>query len=484
MAKISKSRIPRRTFLASVGLGLAGIGAGEIVLNHRMAASDAARRMGRLYIVDQVNNRIVHASDGDAQYPPSVVLKTNEAVSGYATKFVYHLGEPVELFFPTPGDQCKSYKEGGCEYGDGITLSSTDLGPGVYRCRYFVDAGVHEVVFSVIDPSRLPGVCLIYPTSTYQAYNKAGGESLYTVGTLETFRVSMHRPLGSTNWYHDPRHNFAHHLLNDMGVDFFAIDSVELHRNPNIVENAHLVVLSQHDEYWSWEMRQGLENHLRRGGHLLSLAGNVMFWKIRVENEDVAIKKISPTPGNDEMETWTGRWDRILPEEKTTGLAWRFAGYPVKDEFASYEDLVAKLTSSAMSRSDYDNSNGLRVLAPNHPVFSRTGLKRHDLFGHQTELLAVEVDGLPLTDQLMIDAARAPLAPPGIRALAYGFAARAASVRRVTTMVDFRFEGKGRVLNFGTIGWVRTAHELGDEVVGRISRNAVELLLSEPRIAT
>ena len=484
MAKSSSFRLPRRAFLASVGVGLAGIGAGAIVLEHKMAASIAERRKGRLYIVDHLRNRIVHAAPGDAEYPPAVVLKTSEAISGYASKFVYRVGEPVELHFPVPGDQCASFRQGGCQYGDSITLSSIGLGPGVYRCRYFVDGEIHEVVFSVIDPSQLPKVCLVYPTSTYQAYNTVGGESLYTVGTLETFRVSTLRPLGSTAPHHDPRRNFAHNLLNDMGVDFYAIDSVELHHNPGILDDADLVMLAQHDEYWSWEMRQALEVHLRHGGNLLCLAGNVMFWKVKFLDDDVAIQKISQTPRDGEIETWTGRWDRIRPEEQTIGLAWRFAGYPVKREFETYEAFAAEFSSDVMSRSEYDDSDGLRVLEPEHAVFSGTGLGKHDLFGQRSRLLDVEVDGLPLTDELTINSARAPLAPPGIRPLTYGFAARVSGIRRVTTMVDFRFEGKGRVLNFGSVGWVRSAHEPGGEVVAKVSRNAVELLLSEPKTTT
>jgi hypothetical protein len=46
-------------------------------------------------------------------------------------------------------------------------------------------------------------------------------------------------------------------------------------------------------------------------------------------------------------------------------------------------------------------------------------------------------------------------------------------------MGDFRFEGRGRVLNFGTIGWVGAA--MRDETVARITGNALELLLTEPR---
>jgi len=142
----------------------------------------------------------------------------------------------------------------------------------------------------------------------------------------------------------------------------------------------------------------------------------------------------------------------------------------------------ADFASNPISRRDYDESNGVRVLLPEHPVFAGTGLGLNDLFGDESELQAVEIDGLPLTDELTVNRKRAPLAPPGVRILTHGYAARIRSLRRVTTMVDFHFEGKGRVLNFGSIGWMRTAYGSGDEIVARISRNAVELLLSEPRV--
>ena len=46
-------------------------------------------------------------------------------------------------------------------------------------------------------------------------------------------------------------------------------------------------------------------------------------------------------------------------------------------------------------------------------------------------------------------------------------------------MVDFRYRGRGRVLHFGTVGWMRNACEVRDPAVRRITLNAIELLLND-----
>lgn len=479
MTHASRPTISRRRILTSIAAGIAGVGVYRLGVDQISAASLAVDRPHRLYVIDHLTGRIVMTSGSGMAIPPSEVVVMGEALTGYASKFVYRSPEPIALFFPAPGVACAGYRDGGCAYGNVVSLPSRALGPGLYRCRYFEGGVAHETVFSVIDPATSPEICLVYPTSTYQAYNKAGGESLYSTGTLEASVVSMRRPLGVPKWYHDPRRNHADAILHRMGHAFSAIDSVALHEDPGILDGVHLLVLAQHDEYWSFEMRRHVEAHLRRGGNLLCLAGNVMFWKVQFANDNVLLKKINPRSDEDAIETWTGRWDRIRPEEQTTGLAWRFGGYPVKREFISYEALADKLGASAFSRQEYAASDGVQVLLPQHPVFAGTGLARNATFGVESELLSVEIDGLPMTADMTIDRGRAKDAPPGIRALTTGHAARVKGLRRIASMVDFRFEGKGRVINVGTIGWLNAAHVHGDDTVRTITGNAVGLLLED-----
>ena len=479
MPRLSWSSVSRRAFIAATGLGLAGIGAGALSLN-RLVVSGAGDtpRPWRLYLLDHLSNRVVMES-GDGAAPPAVaVIGELDELSGYASRFVYRKGEPIELYFPAPGDACSSHRDDGCVYGDRVALPSDGLQPGLYRCRYFVDDTAHEVMFSVVDPDRLPPVCLVYPSSTYQAYNKAGGENLYSVGTLETFHVSMLRPLGSPTWFHDPRHNHAHTLLASNHVDFFAIDSAELDAGSPMLDEVRLFVLAQHDEYWSWNMRDRIERHLRRGRPLLCLSGNVMFWKVRFENDNVAVQKISPTPSAGELETWTGKWSRILSEERTMGLAWRYGGYPVKREFETFADFQKNVVKGSLTHEAFERSDGIEVMAPEHPLFAGTGLGRHDVFGDEVELLSVEVDGAPIDQDNAVDRTRAPHAPPEMNILARAWSSKAHRIRSFGTLADFRFEGRGRVINVGTIGWVKAA--LHDDTVARVTSNAFSLLLDEP----
>ena len=103
----------------------------------------------------------------------------------------------------------------------------------------------------------------------------------------------------------------------------------------------------------------------------------------------------------------------------------------------------------------------------------------NEVFGAESELLSVEIDGLPMADDMSIDRDRAKNAPPGIRALASGHAARVNGVRHIASMVDFRYQGKGRVINVGSIGWLKAAQMHADQTVQRVTRNAIGELLED-----
>ena len=70
----------------------------------------------------------------------------------------------------------------------------------------------------------------------------------------------------------------------------------DLHADPNILNGYKCAVLIGHDEYWSWDMRKGLDDWIEAGGHLARFAGN-MNWQIRYENDglvQVAYKGNAP----------------------------------------------------------------------------------------------------------------------------------------------------------------------------------------------
>ena len=58
----------------------------------------------------------------------------------------------------------------------------------------------------------------------------------------------------------------------------------DLHFSPEILAGYDCVVFVGHDEYWTWEMRDAVDDYVERGGHAARFAGNFM-WQTRLEDE-------------------------------------------------------------------------------------------------------------------------------------------------------------------------------------------------------
>jgi len=57
----------------------------------------------------------------------------------------------------------------------------------------------------------------------------------------------------------------------------------ELHFSPEILEGYDCVAFVGHDEYWTWEMRDAVDNYVDGGGRAARFAGNFM-WQTRLED--------------------------------------------------------------------------------------------------------------------------------------------------------------------------------------------------------
>lgn len=216
-------------------------------------------------------------------------------------------------------------------------LSRTD---GVQDDNHIVfvvrnDAGHSDVVFKTSD-------------TTWQAYNRWGGNSLYfgdsTVAPGRAAKVSYNRPFSTredTPWGRD--FVFANEypmvrFLEANGYDTSYIGGLDADVRGTLIKNHKTFLSVGHDEYWSGGERANVEAARDAGVHLAFLSGNEVYWKTRWENsidasntpgrtlvtykETRANAKIDPSP------QWTGTWrdprfsppsDGGRPENSLTG---------------------------------------------------------------------------------------------------------------------------------------------------------------------
>ncbi|MBV8973673.1 MAG: hypothetical protein JOY74_01015 [Sinobacteraceae bacterium] len=214
----------------------------------------------------------------------------------------------------------------------------------------------------------------------------------------------------SAGWASYDRHFFQWAERAGFGVDLAS--QHELHFNPEILAGYDCVVCVGHDEYWTWEMRDAIDEYVERGGHVARFAGNFM-WQTRLERSGKAqicykyrARAEDPVYRSDDPSRTTGSW-----EAKETGRpgALTFGLNATDGLYAGWGGCAPR------------GVRGFPVYRPEHWAFAGTGLCYGDLLGAAGHAFGYEVDGL---DYLIRGGLPEPSetsgAPPGLEILALG----------------------------------------------------------------
>lgn len=172
------------------------------------------------------------------------------------------------------------------------------------------------------------------------------------------------------------------------GIEFDVISQYDLHNDPNLLTPYQCAVIVGHDEYWSRDMRDNLDNFIDKGGNLARFGGN-FCWQIRLEDgnqKQVCYKYRArdedPVMGTDQQAQLTSAWEDSIvnyPGASTMGLN-GFAGVYVG-------------VGATMPRSQ----RGFTVYRSDHWAFENTDLYFGDIFGEDAGIYGFEVDGVDFT---------------------------------------------------------------------------------------
>ncbi|MFI7706010.1 DUF4082 domain-containing protein [Nonomuraea sp. NPDC049480] len=220
-------------------------------------------------------------------------------------------------------------------------------------------SGLSQMIFVVRDDARNSEILLQTSDATWQAYNRYGGNSLYAGQPANrAYKVSYNRPFDSRSRFFNDEYPMVR-WIEANGYDVSYISNVDTASQGAQILNHQVFMSSGHDEYWSNEMLNSVQNARDNGVHLAFFSGNEVFWKTRWEpsidgnntpfrtlvcyKETLANAKIDPSP------QWTGTWrdprfsppsDGGRPENALTGTLFRINGrahnaITVPAEFAS-----------------------------------------------------------------------------------------------------------------------------------------------------
>ena len=318
------------------------------------------------------------------------------------------------------------------------------------------------------------------------------------VGHIATHGLSSWS--GSAGWpsWEEPFVRWAE--ASDIELDY-AINA-DLETVPDLLDGRRLFLSIGHDEYWTWGMRDAVEEFVAGGGNAAFLSGNVCFWQVRIEDAGTTMvgykQRFADDPvfGSGDQTRLTTLWsDQLIgrPETTLTGLSFTRGGY------------------HRIGQSVAAGAGGYTVHRPDHWLFDGTGATRGDLIGAECRVVGYECDSC---DMQLVDGVPVPTGadgcPPGTTILA---TAPASAFTRTTnprpvpddelSEVEFHawrvlgaydadttrrlenghavfavrdgVDGRGTVVASGCTDWV-WGLDGGDPIIDRITRNLFERL--------
>lgn len=209
-------------------------------------------------------------------------------------------------------------------------VSTTGWPEGTYVLRLDAGGKAKAVPLTVRSGEVTDRIVVVNAVSTYQAYNKWGGASLY-LGPDDTFgtrspRVSFDRPYdGNGAPVLFKNEVDAIQWIEKQGADLGYLTSLDLDTDdPGVLAGARGLISLGHDEYWSPAMRHTVEAARDAGTNLAFLGANAVYWRVRFDASHrvmTGTKDAGLDPGKGAATTvmWRSRPDP-RPENSLTGM--------------------------------------------------------------------------------------------------------------------------------------------------------------------
>lgn len=247
-------------------------------------------------------------------------------VSGYVSEEAVSPGQVERIYVSAPGskwiritlfrigwyggaggrevlasDPLRAHSQPPCIHRDGTGFTECDWHPtltftippalptGVYVGRLSARTGESDCLFVVRASLPQPLIAQL-PTSTYQAYNSWGGDSLYPggdpvgiTGTTQGVAVSFDRPYGTVT---GAGQFFARDVamiwfLERYGYPVSYTTSESVDEYPDQLLGHRAVIDFGHSEYWSQRQADAFTRARDAGESLLFLGSDTMAWRVR-----------------------------------------------------------------------------------------------------------------------------------------------------------------------------------------------------------
>jgi hypothetical protein len=285
-----------------------------------------------------------------------------------------------------------------CNWSTSYVLSiNNDWTSGIYLAK-LTDSGSQKqsyVWFVVRDDVSTADILFQSSFNTYQAYNNAGftqnslvGHSLYSYnsGGVPALKVSFDRPFAQTNISYLEYHNLLRweynmvRWLESQSYSVTYVTDLDVHINPQMITRHKVFLSVGHDEYWSMEHRNSVEQARDAGVHLAFFSANTAYWRVRFENSSTGIS-------NRVMACYKNDWNLDpLAQQNSVNATNQFRAPQINRP----ENALLGVMYVA-DRSDLYGGFDFVIKNSTHPYFANTGLKNGDRL---TQLVGFEWDAV------------------------------------------------------------------------------------------
>jgi hypothetical protein len=402
--------------------------------------------------------------------------------SGYTDKVSYLPGENIKAFFDSKestslclvtifnvnGDSVLSVGsqlpivpqltadafQTGFNFPVAVEFKLPELESGVYLIE-------KKIPFIVKTRERVDAV-VVYPSNTANAYANSGGKSLYSTQQRPA-SVSFQRPIALQAFSAHCLRWFT--TLDDVRIGYLADSDMDDFVN---LQNAGVIVIPGHSEYWTRKARENFDRFVDLGGHAVVLSGNTMWWQVRYSDDNsqlICYKDGTLDPVQDPLFK-TVEWSTPLleyPILSSIGAHFPFGGYGMKTD---------------------TGWNGYKIVAPSSPLFEGLNLNKGDIISLPTveydgaPIVSFDVDGYPVVDKNALNFTRIEL---------LGFDKGFRVNETIATFIVFqKTESSGIIINAASTDWC-SANGMGGSsgsAIKAITYNSITKLVSNAPVFT
>jgi hypothetical protein len=188
-----------------------------------------------------------------------------------------------------------------CNWSTSYTLSiPTSWVSGLYIAK-LTDSGSgtqSQIWFVVRNDSSTSDLLFQSSFNTFLAYNDTGGYSLYGFNSINgqaALKVSYDRPFSETTTQSGEFNNIQRweynmvRWLESQGYDVTYIANLDIDTNPQVLQKHKVYLSVGHNEYWSLDQRNAVQQARDAGVNLGFFSANTCYWRVRFENSSTGV---------------------------------------------------------------------------------------------------------------------------------------------------------------------------------------------------